>query len=211
MKATISLTIVATGSTLASAQSSFQVDPVKNDGSLYGTRSHSLFASRTAMNKGDIVTIIISEQSAAQLSASTTATKKDTNVVDPTRSSVLNWLNLPVVSAFTGANSSGANSSVAGAGTTTGSSNFTATMSAIVREVLPNGNMVVEGTRDLKLNKETHTIVISGIIRRDDVRPDNTVLSANLAMAEIRSFASGGVIADRQRRGILTRILDFLF
>jgi flagellar L-ring protein precursor FlgH len=80
-----------------------------------------------------------------------------------------------------------------------------------VKEVLPNGNLVLEGTRDLKLNKETQQIVISGIVRRDDVRPDNTVLSENMAMAEIRSMGTGGVIADRQRRGILTRLVDFLF
>lgn len=188
-----------------------QVDPTKNDGSLYGSQSQSLIAARTAALKGDIVTIIISEQSAAQFTASTTATKKDTNSTDQTQSGILNWLKLPVMSAFLAPNSSAANSSVAGAGTTTGSTNFTARISAVVKEVTTNGNLVIEGTRDLKINKESHTIVISGVIRRDDVRPDNTVLSENLAMAEIRSYGTGGLVADRQRRGILTRIIDWLF
>ena len=206
MKYTITIACAAlTCSALA------QVDSSKNEGSLYGTKSQSLIGARTAMGKGDIVTIIISEASAAQFTASTTATKKDTNSTDKTNSSILNWLKLPLTGALLGANSSAANSSVAGAGTTSGATNFTARISALVKEVLPNGNLVLEGTRDLKLNKETQQIVISGIVRRDDVRPDNTVLSENMAMAEIRSMGTGGVIADRQRRGILTRLVDFLF
>jgi flagellar L-ring protein precursor FlgH len=83
-------------------------------------------------------------------------------------------------------------------------------MSVIVREVTPSGQLVVEGTRSLVTNRETQTLVLSGIVRRDDIRADNTVLSTNLADAEIR-MEGKGLIADRQRRGILTQIMDWLF
>ena len=211
MKTSFKIVLLGMTSATIITSATAQVDPALNDGSFYGSKSQSQIAARTALLKGDIVTIVISEQSAAQFSASTTTTKKDTNSTDQTQSGVLNWLKLPFVSALTAPNSSAANSSVAGAGTTTGSTAFTARISAVVKEVMPNGNLVIEGTRDLKINKESHTIVISGIIRRDDVKPDNTVLSENLAMAEIRSYGTGGAIAERQRKGFLTRILDWLF
>ncbi len=187
-----------------------QVDPRTNDGSLYGTKSQSLISTRTALSKGDIITILISEQTISQFVANTTASKKDSNTVDPVQAGLLSWLKVPALSALLGGASTGANSTVAGQGSTLGSSNFVARVAAIVREVLPNGNMIIEGTRDMKVNKEVQMLVISGVIRRDDVNPDNTITSEKLAMAEIRSD-SKGMIGDRQRRGFLTRILDWLF
>jgi flagellar L-ring protein precursor FlgH len=204
------LKLIAFSSLFLSGLATAQVDIKLNDGSLYGTRSGSLIASRTAFSKGDIITILISEQSASQFVANTTTSKKDTNTVSPVTAGVLSWLKVPVVSALLGGASTGANSTVAGQGTTLGSSNFVARVSAIVRDVMPNGNLVVEGTRDIRVNKETQTLVISGVIRRDDILPDNTIPSEKLALAEIRSD-SKGQIGDRQRRGFLTRILDWLF
>ena len=187
-----------------------QVDSRTNDGSLYGTKSQSLISTRTALSKGDIITILISEQTISQFVANTSTSKKDSNSVDPVRAGLLSWLKVPAISALLGGASTGANSTVAGQGSTLGSSNFVARVAAIVREVLPNGNMIIEGTRDMKVNKEVQMLVISGVIRRDDVNPDNTITSEKLAMAEIRS-ESKGIIGDRQRRGFLTRILDWLF
>ena len=74
----------------------------------------------------------------------------------------------------------------------------------------PNGNMLVEGTRMVKLNKEDQAITFSGTIRSDDVRADNTILSENIAEVRITNVGKG-LISDRQRRGIITRILDWLF
>ena len=62
---------------------------------------------------------------------------------------------------------------------------MTARMAVTVREVLPNGNLVVEGTRMIKINKNDQDMTFTGIVRGDDVRADNTVLSQNVA--ELRS------------------------
>lgn len=70
--------------------------------------------------------------------------------------------------------------------------------------------MVIKGTRSVTVNKEVQTFVLTGTIRRDDVRSDNTVLSENIANADIR-LEGKGTIHDRTRRGLLTQILDWLF
>ena len=83
-------------------------------------------------------------------------------------------------------------------------------MSVLVKQVMPNGNLVVEGRRSLVTNKQTQTIVFSGIVRQTDIRPNNTVLSTDVAEAEVKMDGSG-VISQRQRKGILTQIIDWLF
>jgi flagellar L-ring protein precursor FlgH len=75
---------------------------------------------------------------------------------------------------------------------------------------MPNGNLVIEGRRSLITNKQTQTIVFSGIVRPSDIRPNNTVRSVNVAEAEIKMDGSG-LISQRQRKGILTTIIDWLF
>jgi flagellar L-ring protein precursor FlgH len=83
-------------------------------------------------------------------------------------------------------------------------------MSAVVKKVMPNGNLVIEGTRFVKVNKDTQTFVLSGVIKQDSVLPDNTVMSESIAEAEIR-VEGKGAITERQRKGILSRVLDWLF
>lgn len=174
----------------------------ENPGSLWQQGTRSPFTDRTARQEGDILTILISEQSAASYIANTQTNKSVNNDVRKALGPVLrnlipNW-------------ATGASSSEVGAGATSAQGRLHARMSAIVKQVLPNGNLVIEGTRWVKVNKDTQTFTILGIIRRDDVRSDNTILSEDIAEAEIR-VEGKGAIADRQRRGILTRILDWLF
>jgi flagellar L-ring protein precursor FlgH len=80
-------------------------------------------------------------------------------------------------------------------------------MSAIVTQVLPNGNLVIEGKRLVRVNNEEQVMILSGVIRPRDVAADNSILSTLVADAKI--FYSGeGVIADKQRPGWLSRGLD---
>lgn len=174
----------------------------ENPGSLWNQGVRTPFVDRIAGREGDIITILISEQSAASYAASTQTNKNVNNDVRKALGPILqnlipNW-------------GTGANSSETGQGTTTTQGRFQARMSAVVKKVLPNGNLVIEGTRWVKVNKDTQTFMLSGMIRRDDIRSDNTVLSEDIAEAEIR-VEGKGAIADRQRRGIITRILDWLF
>ena len=84
-----------------------------------------------------------------------------------------------------------------------------ARIAAIVRDVKPNGNLVVEATREVVLNREKVNITLSGIVRAEDVRVDNTVPSYNIAMAKI-DYHTTGPASDGARRGWLTKIFDFV-
>lgn len=198
---------------LACAAQAQVADSESNFGSLYPKVSRSFIESRTATRKGDVLTVIVDERMDGSLAATTTATKKDTTTVGRTElpgvTDVLKWLRIPTFGIL-GNKSSNADSSVAGNGTTTSQQRLTGRLTVTVIEVQPNGNLQIEGSKTLLLNKERVNFVVSGIVRRDDILPDNTVLSSKVAEAEIRATGRG-LISDRQRRGILTRVLEWLF
>jgi flagellar L-ring protein precursor FlgH len=198
MKSVILLTL-ALAAALAGAQ-----DPNKgkNPGSLWNNKAADMIADRTARRAGDIVTIIISEISSATYSAATNATKNDETSVAKGLGPILGNLipNLKI----------GADSKVDGQGQTRQSGELSARISVVVKEVYPNGTMLVEGTKAITTNKETQNITISGLIRRDDIRSDNTILSINVANAQIKTDGKG-MIAQRQRKGILTWLVDWMF
>jgi flagellar L-ring protein FlgH len=203
----------------AFAQSTASED---NFGSLFPANYKSPYLTRKAAAVGDIVTVLIDESTNANYSATTNASKKDDNSVDsivapfvnPILKGARRILGSNVLGAFwnslAGGLSSGDKSTNSGSGTTTSTSRFSTRMAVTVREVLPNGNMVIEGTRMVKLNKEDQVVTFTGIIRSDDVRADNTIISENVAEIRITNVGKG-LISDRQRRGIITSILDWLF
>ena len=174
-----------------------------NPGSLFDPTVRNPFTDNTARRAGDILTVIVNEKTLSDFSASTSASKNDSNAVNAQFFiGLLDSLFKPVTT--------GAQSSVDGKGETSQSSRMSATMSVVVKQVMPNGNLVVEGRRSLITNKQTQSVVFSGIVRPGDIRPNNTVLSTNVAEAEIKMDGSG-LISQRQRKGILTQIIDWLF
>lgn len=95
-----------------------------------------------------------------------------------------------------------------GSGQTEREAGIMASLSAVVTQVLPNGNLVIRGSRETKINNETEIMVLSGIIRPIDIASDNTILSTFIADARI-SYYGKGIIADKQRPGWLARVLDY--
>ncbi|MFQ3586388.1 MAG: flagellar basal body L-ring protein FlgH [Fimbriimonadaceae bacterium] len=190
------LAAVAATSALAQA-----VNP-DNPGSLWPSDYKNPVWDRTARSVGDVVTILISESSAATFQANVTTSRNENNQAPR--------INFPLIGGLLPAVGTSGSLSSAGTGSSGQAGRLTTRMTAIVKQVLPNGNLVVEGTRSIQVNKEVQTFRITGIVRRDDVRPDNTVLSENVGEASIR-VDGRGAISDRTRRGILSRIIDWLF
>ena len=94
-----------------------------------------------------------------------------------------------------------------GSGSTARSGDLTAYMSARIIQVLPNGNLVIEGNREVRVNNENQIITLTGIVRPRDISSANVVQSTYLADARI-SYSGTGVLNDQQRPGWLARILD---
>ena len=97
-----------------------------------------------------------------------------------------------------------------GSGTTTRTSMLTATMTTRVSEVLPNGDLVLEGVRELDLNGERQVVVLTGVVRAQDVRRSNQVLSTQVAQLRIQYYGRG-LMKDNLKPGWLVRVMNKIF
>jgi flagellar L-ring protein precursor FlgH len=98
----------------------------------------------------------------------------------------------------------------AGSGATTRTTQLTATMTARVIEVLPNGDLAVEGVREVDINGDKSVVVLSGVIRPTDIQPGNLISSASVGQLRIESL-SQGLIKDSLQPGWLVRALNKVF
>lgn len=162
-----------------------------------------LFIDSKARNAGDIVTVLVTESSALNSQAETNTKKESTNSAN-----LSSLFGLPLGDktqyAFEGANEH------KGSGSVTRSDEVTAKVAARVVKVLPSGNLIIEGRRAVRTNDETQYLAISGVIRQEDITSNNTILSTQVADAEI-VIEGKGVIAEKQRPGLLNRFADWLF
>ena len=97
-----------------------------------------------------------------------------------------------------------------GKGSSDRSGQVTASIGAVVTEVLPNGNLVIFGKRGMRVNNETQFITVTGIVRPVDIDRDNRIKSTYIADARIE-YVGQGVLADKQRPGWGTRLLDHIW
>lgn len=187
------------------------------------TDERGMFADKRAKRVGDIVTIIVQEKTTLDTALNTKTNKESKAGIEGFASNFLNQVLVGLPNTILGksalksgtANSlvipsapslpvSGANS-FNGGGQIQNSQAITARAAVQVIDVLPNGNLVVEGLRAVSYSKENQFVSIRGIIRPYDIQPDNTVLSTNVANAEIK-IVSEGVLTDSQRKGWLLKI-----
>lgn len=160
----------------------------------------SFYADHRARRVGDIVTIIVTESSKASKSSATQTSKKSGS--NGSLSDFFGLSGLPVKMGVS------AGSDYTGSGSTTRSESMEAKISVTVKQVLPNGSLLLEGTRQVTVNDDIQTITVSGTVRPEDVRANNTVLSMYMADAKI-TYVGEGPMA--QRPGIVTRILQTPF
>jgi flagellar L-ring protein FlgH len=97
-----------------------------------------------------------------------------------------------------------------GAGTTNRTGELTALMTARVSDVLPNGDMVVEGVREIEINGDRQIVVLSGVVRQVDIDQNNVVLSTEIGQLRIRYFGRG-LMKDNLKPGWLIRALNKVF
>ncbi|MBF0498957.1 MAG: flagellar basal body L-ring protein FlgH [Candidatus Riflebacteria bacterium] len=154
---------------------------------------------------GDIVTVTVSESSTAQ-QAATTDTNANASVEVKTSPSIPFFSK--VVDRFTGKNQ--VTNTRTGNGTTTRSGKLDGTVTAKVVEIMSNGNLLIEGSRNIRVNKETQLMKIRGVVRPKDIDANNSVASKLLADAEIK-YEGKGSVGSTQRPGLMTKISNFLF
>jgi flagellar L-ring protein precursor FlgH len=174
--------------------------------------TNSLFADRRAKRVNDVVTIVVHENAVGGNNANTdtsrdTSTNANVTSVLGFEAALLDLLRKGTPNISVGGTSA---NSLKGVGKTSRDGNLTATMSARVMNILENGNFLIEGRRQVTVNAEDQYLIVTGIVRPDDIASDNTILSQNIADAKI-VYTGKGVVDDKMRPGWLTRIVDWVW
>lgn len=168
--------------------------------SLWSNQVGNVYKSRIAREIGDIVTIVIVEKSMASQKATTETAQSTTmgagpglGIFDFVKTFTLNY-----------DDKNGADA------TTTRQGLLNAQIAAQVIDKQPNGNLVVRGTKSIKINGENQEIEIIGVIRPDDIGADNMVQSVYMTDVEIR-YVGQGVVGDKQRASLFEKLFNWLF
>ncbi len=182
-----------------------KIAPESTSGSLY-TRTGLLadgIRDLRASRVYDVVTIVVLDNSSAVSSGVTNTSRKSSAQSGIT---ALGGITKATGALANLANMSG-NQQLAGQGTTSRTSSLSTTLTAQVTHVLPNGNLVVEGKKEINVNSEHQTVTVRGIVRPEDLSPLNQISSGRLAMLEVRVDGKGVVNDAVKRPFILYRLL----
>lgn len=163
----------------------------------------TLFSDHRAHGVGDIITIEIVEVAQASNEASTELKNDQANEISASGSGPLDFIPLTGLS-------SEIKNDYSGEGKTSRKGNLKAKITARITNILPNGNFLIEGTRIVDVNGEKQTTVLTGVIRPQDITPQNTVYSFNIADAQI-TYTGRGSVQSAQKPGILARIFQWIF
>jgi len=167
----------------------------------------NLFADKKARDVGDIVTIVIVES--AQASDSTESNIEKDHGVELGFGLLFDRGGDQDAYAKEAHGSINAANDFASAGDHARQSRITAQISAIVRAVQPNGNLVIEGRRAIYLDEEKKNIILTGVVRPEDISSNNTVESNAIADAQI-IYEGFGPISDSTKPGLLSSILRWI-
>ena len=164
--------------------------------------TQSMFADKRAANVGDIITIVVQESSTANKNNATTTERQSSLTA-----AITSFLYSPGASGLLTKGGQLPDHKHAGTGAINDSESIVAEIAVRVIDVLPNGNLVLEGKRDTAFSGERQTIILRGVVRSEDVARDDTVLSHNVADATIQIIGKG-TVSDTQNKGWFNRLWD---
>jgi flagellar L-ring protein precursor FlgH len=190
-----------------------QADPPS--GSIWKQGMADYYLDRRARNVGDIVTVKVIEESTASQEASTQTGRSsdiDAALEDtfglPDDYGMANFLSSG--QSFSPTFKGYYDRTFQGGGTTVRKDKLVSTVTASIVEKLPGGNLRIEAKREIKINREKQNVTLSGIIRPEDISAFNTILSTQIADAQIK-YTGKGVLGDTQGQGWFVRLLDWLW
>jgi flagellar L-ring protein precursor FlgH len=178
--------------------------------SLWRTGARSFFNDQRAARIGDILTVNISIQDSAQVN-NTTARQRSSNE----EAGIQNLLGLETViqNALPGTPSLdpgisfGSTSAQNGTGSVNRAETVKLTVAAVITDRLPNGNLVIGGRQEVRVNNELRELLVSGVIRPEDIASDNTIEHTKIAEARI-SYGGRGDLTQVQRERYGQRVYD---
>ena len=168
-------------------------------GSIYnGGRNDNWFGRKKDYKVGDIITVVLNEQTQANRVSNTTASRETSNDVADALVPKLAGSIRGGSSFVNGLKLDGSEISSESTGSANQRASLTGSVAVTVTQVLGNGNLVVRGEKQLDLSEGGETIRVAGIVRSDDIGTDGTVFSRRLANAQI-SYTGSGDLASANR------------
>ena len=181
-----------------------------NANSLWRNGSRAFFKDQRAHQVGDILTVLVNITDKANIANETQrsrAAKEDAGVSDFIGKQLLSGnASKALGSRLLTADS---NSSNDGKGSVNRQEALQTNVAAVVTQVLPNGNLVVEGKQEIRVNFEIRELIVAGIVRPEDIHSDNTIDSAKIAQARI-AYGGRGQITDVQQPRYGQQVMDIL-
>lgn len=194
-------------------QPQLATNTINEKNSLWRTGSKNFFKDQRASHIGDILTINITINDKAQIDNQTTRTRANSDSANATKflglESKLGGI-LPDAVDPSSLVDMGSTTSNVGTGKVNRSESVNLTLAAVVTQVLPNGNMVVQGRQEVRVNFEVRELTVMGVIRPEDISSTNTIEHTQIAEARI-SYGGRGQLTDVQQARYGTQLFDILF
>jgi flagellar L-ring protein FlgH len=181
-----------------------------NANSLWRNGSRSFFKDQRAHQIGDLLTVTVNitdQANFANESQRSRAAKDDSGVTSFFGSTTLGIQAQKLLTGRTLQEDSA--SSYDGKGTIQRQESLQTNVAAVVTQLLPNGNLVVEGKQEVRVNFEIRELIVAGIVRPEDIQSDNTIDSSKIAQARI-SYGGRGQINDVQQPRYGQQVMDVL-
>lgn len=181
-----------------------------NPNSLWRNGSRAFFKDQRAHQVGDILTVKVKITDKATVENETKRNRKNSedsgvdNFFGKTKLPIFSSVNVP--GKILTADSSGSSE---GKGTIDRKDEITTNVAGVVTQVLPNGNLVLEGKQEIRVNFEVRELIVAGIVRPEDIESDNTIESTKIAQARI-AYGGRGQITDVQQPRYGQQVLDVL-
>ena len=186
-----------------------QMAPISHaNNSLWQAGAKSFFHDPRASHVGDVITVNVSVADAAKLSNSTARTRTNSDDANLTNFFGVESI-LPTAMTPGSLVKMGSDTSNTGTGAISRSESINLTLAALVAQVLPNGNLVIDGHQQVRVNNEMRDLKVTGIVRTEDITQDNTVDLAQIAEARI-SYGGAGTVSDVQTPRLGSQLFDIL-
>jgi len=183
---------------------------VYNPNSLWRNGSRAFFKDQRAMQVGDIMTVKVKITDNAKFengTARSRSSKEDSGITDFAGSKLLSGTAASVLPGkLLTADST---SSTDNKGSVNRQEALLTNVAAVVTQVLPNGNLVVEGKQEVRVNFEIRELIVAGIVRPEDIESDNTIDSTKIAQARI-AYGGRGQLTDVQQPRYGQQVMDVL-
>ena len=181
-----------------------------NPNSLWRNGSRAFFKDQRAHQIGDILTVKVKITDQAKLENATARSRS--NSEDSGVDNFFGKKRLPIIDSvkvpgriFT----ADSDASSEGKGTIDRKEEVTTNVAGVVTQLLPNGNMVIEGRQEIRVNFEVRELIVAGVVRPEDIESDNTIDSSKIAQARI-AYGGRGQITDVQQPRYGQQVLDIL-